>query len=320
MSRSPRERARRTDRLRAVLFACGLALGLIAAPADSGTPGVALPVPPADAIGNAAADQPADVATDYTFGVFPYLPPLTIDRIFAPIMQNLGEGLGRSVNLRTKDSFAAFLTELGRGTYDFAFVHPYFYVEAVDRHDYLPVVRLNEQLTAVVVAREAVPAPSVEALRGKILALPPALAAVTELMRGELMAAGIAPGRDVTIRHFQSKASCLHAIEVGDAYGCGLPRFALRQLPPEETKDLHVVFESAPVAGIAIVAHERLPEAVRARLQSVILGWPATETGRAILAGAEWPGFVVAVDADYDPVRRRIAAGAFTARQLTGAP
>ncbi len=297
--------------LASALLVVGLVFGAAALPPATTTsdepPRAATLDVPVDAGG-------ADEAV-YTFGVFPYLPPLTIDRIFAPIMQALSDGLGRSVDLRTKETFAAFLAELPRGRYDFALVHPFFYVEAVDRHGYLPVVRLDEPLRAVVVARRPTPVATLDGLRGKVLALPPALAAVTEIMRAELAARDIVPGRDLTLRHFQSKASCLHALDVGDAQGCALPRFALRQLPPAETETLDVVFESAPMPGLAIVAHRRLPDAVRARLARLVLDWPATEQGRAILASAQWPGFVVARDADYDDIRRRLGAGGLDGRQ-----
>lgn len=302
---------------RFLVFLCIVVL-MIGWIASATTAGAAADVaPPADA---EAAASPADGVADYTFGVFPYLPPLSLDRVFAPVVRNLSEVLGRPVHLRTKETFAAFLAELPRGTYDFAFVHPYFYVAAVDQYAYLPVVRLDEPLTAVVVAREPSPLRALDDLRGRILALPPELAAVTELMRLELLDADLIPGRDVTLRHFQSKASCLHAIDVGDAAGCGVPRFALRQLPPEETKNLRIVFESRPVPGVAIVAHQRVPEPVRERLRAAILSWPASDAGRAILAEAEWPGFVAAQNADYDEIRHRLAESSFGSRRESRSP
>ena len=66
----------------------------------------------------------------YRFGVFPYLPALTIDRIFGPIAASFATALGRPVYLKTKSTFEKFAGELEQATYDIIFVHPFFYVEA----------------------------------------------------------------------------------------------------------------------------------------------------------------------------------------------
>ena len=41
----------------------------------------------------------------------------------------------------------------------------------------------------------------------------------------------------------------------------------------------------------------------RARLLAVILAWPESAQGQAILTTGAWPGFEVAEDADYDEIR-----------------
>jgi ABC-type phosphate/phosphonate transport system substrate-binding protein len=58
------------------------------------------------------------------------------------------------------------------------------------------------------------------------------------------------------------------------------------------------------MAHFVFAVHERVPEADRAKLLGCILDWSRTETGRAVLAAAAWPGFVPAEDREYDQVRR----------------
>ena len=50
--------------------------------------------------------------TPYTLGVFPYVPPLTIDRIFGPVAVEFAKELDRPVHLRTKSTFENFAQEM----------------------------------------------------------------------------------------------------------------------------------------------------------------------------------------------------------------
>jgi hypothetical protein len=76
---------------------------------------------------HAQEDQPRARGA-YQFGVFPYVPTLTIDRIFGPMAGSFAIELGRPVDLRTKPTFEQFAKEIERQSYEILFVHPFFYV------------------------------------------------------------------------------------------------------------------------------------------------------------------------------------------------
>jgi phosphonate transport system substrate-binding protein len=249
-----------------------------------------------------AAD--AGAAHGYRFGVFPYLPALTIDRIFGPITASFAAALDRPVYLKTKPTFESFASELQRATYDIIFVHPFFYVAAADRQGYLPLARLDGHLSAVVLVQAERPWRTWADLGGKTISTPPALAAVSELTRAALSDAGLTPGLDVTLQHHRTKVSCLRAVSVGTSDACVLPGFVLPQLNPIGDGELRIMAESRPVNHLVLAAHPRLPEAERETLRTLVLSWANTEQGRAMLATGSWPAFVAARDADYDDVRR----------------
>ena len=140
-------------------------------------------------------------------------------------------------------------------------------------------------------------------LAGKRLAMPPALAGVSELARLALMDAGLTPGIDVTVEHHRTKLSCLQAVSVGAADACVLPRFALAQINEVGDGRLRIMAESRAIKHLVFAVHPRVPEPDRAALRALIMSWPQTEQGRAILAAGAWPGFVAARDADYQEVR-----------------
>ena len=240
----------------------------------------------------------------YRLGVFPYLPVHKIDRIYGPIAAQFAEDLGRPVMLKTKPTFEKFVEELAKQTYDIVLVHPFFYVEARDKYGYEPLARMKEPLTAAIMVHEGSPAQKLEDLEGMKVGLPPELSAVSELAKTALIDRGLMPGLDVTLEHYRSKSSCLQAVAIGRADGCGLPRFALKQLDPQNELGLRVLYETPPVSGFVFAARASMPEADRINICKSILAWPFTAKGRQILAGGSWTSFVPARDQDYDEIRR----------------
>jgi phosphonate transport system substrate-binding protein len=242
----------------------------------------------------------------YRLGVFPYLPVLAVDRIYGPVAAQFAEDLGRPVHLKTKPTFGKFAEELRKESYDIILVHPFFYVEAHDDHQYLPLVRLDEPLTAMIMVREGEPLETLADLEGKTIGLPPALAAVSELVKASLIDAGLIPGINVTLEHYRSKPSCLQAVATGRTAACGLPGFALSQIDPENELGLRLMYETEPIRNFVFAAHARVPESDRIDLCKSILAWPFTADGRKILAGGAWGRFVMARDEEYDDVRRHV--------------
>ena len=251
-----------------------------------------------------AAEPENRSGRSYRFGVFPYLPVLTIDRIFGPMAAAFAEALGRPVYLKTKSTFEQFVIELRHESYDVVFVHPFLYVDAADRHGYLPLARLAGGLTAVVLVQSDRPWRTWADLAGKVLAAPPPLAAVSEMASVALLDAGLLPGIDTTFVHYRTKASCLHAVSVGDADGCVLPGFVLGQIGEIAQGRLRIMVESGAIQHLAGMRSSKTIVAERAKLRALITSWPQTEAGRAILAAGSWTRFVAAQDADYDEVRR----------------
>ena len=260
----------------------------------------AAPVGQAQTVEAAAAGPPGA----YRLGVFPYLPVLTIDRIYGPVAAQFAEDLDRPVELKTKPTFESFAEELRNESYDIIMVHPFFYVEARDKHHYLPLARPEEPLTGVIMVREDNPAASLADLRGKTIALPPELAAVSKMVRASLIEAGLVPGVDVTLDHRRSKQSCLDQVAIGRADACGLPRFALAQIDPDNDFALRPMFETRAICGFVFAVHARVAESDRTNIWKSIMAWPYTAKGRRILKGGAWTRFVRATDAEYDEVRR----------------
>ena len=61
--------------------------------------------------------------------------------------------------------------------------------------------------------------------------------------------------------------------------------------------------ESPAINNLVFATHRRVSGIDRRKLLALILSWPGTDQGRAILATGSWPRFVAAHDTDYAQVR-----------------
>lgn len=251
------------------------------------------------------ADTPMpELKPAYRLGILPYLPALTIDRLYSSIAETFSLELHRLVKLRTKTTFENFEDAIATQTYDIIFVHPFFLVDAVDRYDYVPLARLQKPLTAILVVSDDSPVRGLNDLAGGIVGLPPKLAAVSDLLKAAFIGAKLRPGLDVGIRHFRNKASCLQAVFTGAVAACGVPRFVLSQIDAFQRMPLRVVFESPAVSHFAFAALRRVPESERRKLQTLILNWSNSSEGRKLLreAGLD-QGFTMVQPGDYAAIR-----------------
>jgi ABC-type phosphate/phosphonate transport system substrate-binding protein len=176
-------------------------------------------------------------------------------------------------------------------------------VDAADSRGYLPLARLQGELSAVVLAAGDRPWHGWADLRGRTIAVALRMSAVSGLAKAALADVGLIPGTDAAIQHYRTKVSCLQAVLVGAADVCVLPRFVLPQISEIGNRKLRVVVESGSIHHLVFAAHPRIPATQRAKLRSLIVPWPDTAEGRTIMAFGAWPGFVPADDRDDQEVR-----------------
>jgi ABC-type phosphate/phosphonate transport system substrate-binding protein len=249
-----------------------------------------------------AAERP------YEFGVFPHLPLAKIHELFAPMATDFEAKLGRQVRLSSRAEYASFEAELRRETYDIGFVQPFDYIDAHDKHGYLPLARRGEDLEALIVVRHDSPLRTIKDLKGKTVANPPVEAAVSHLTSMALRDAGINPKTGVKRDYGKNHFTCMQSVLIGTADACGLAEQALLHFEKEKrmTTRFRILLKTNRIAHSLFVVHKRVSEKDRDILLKTILNWPKTEEGRKIIDDGRFIPFVAAADADYEVVRRYI--------------
>jgi len=216
---------------------------------------------------------------EYKFGVFPYLSAVRMDEIYAPVSKELTKSLEHKVKFRTSSTFRKFLSKLKAEYYDFALIQPFWYPVAVDAHHYLPLIRMEEPFVSLIMVLDESQIHTVDDLRGKIIATPPAFVPVVHMARRALIKKGIVPGKDVTFEAFKSVDSCFQQVLIGKASACVAPPFAPAVIP-------------------------RVPGQDRKRISKTIMSWSNTEKGKKLLKSMQTKRFVPIIDREYDVVRK----------------
>lgn len=262
-------------------------------------------------IGVSCGAQVNAADTPYEFGVFPYLPLAKIQQLYAPISADFEAKLGRPVWLSSKSDYALFHEALNKETYDIALVHPFDYVDAHDKHGYLPLARREENLEALIVVRPDSPLTTIKDLAGKVLANPPAEAVVSYLTDLALQDAGINPKTGVKRDYGKNQFTCMQSVLIGTADACGTAEQAMLHFEKEKQMKtrFRILYRGKPSPPPLFVVHKRVPKKDRDILLKTILEWPSNEEGKKILGAGSFIPFTPARDADYEGVRRYVRTG-----------
>jgi hypothetical protein len=168
-------------------------------------------------------------------GVFPHLPPSELEKVYAPIAARLSEALGRKVKFSSSSSYRKFMAKLDQQAFDIVMVQPFDYVHIADTFGYLPVATRDEPLATIVVVPESSPLTDLNSLKGRKVALPPKVAAVSRLLEAELKDHGLQPTKDVFLSYHRSHMSCLQQMVIGTVDACATAIF--QQQDASQCKD-----------------------------------------------------------------------------------
>ena len=245
----------------------------------------------------------ADQKHEFTFGVFPHLPPRQLEKVYAPIAKEFSEILGREVLLRSNSSYQNFMENLDQGKFDIAFVQPFDYVRIADKLGYRPLATRVEPLATIFVVSKDSSLKSAKDLKGKTIALPPKVAAVSRLTMDYLKKLNLDPEKDVTITYHRSHVSCMQQVIIKAADTCGTALPAKRFFEHKMKVELDVIGETGSIPHALFTAHPGLSDEDYQKIKATILSWSKTEKGKAMLKHGKLSAYKDIRDEDYNVVR-----------------
>lgn len=228
----------------------------------------------------------------FSFAVVPQFTAAELHRDWQPVLERLHEMTGIEFRLRLSRSIPEFEQEFLRGTPDFAFLNPYHAVMANRAQGYLPLVRDRKPLTGILVVRRDDPVKTVRQLDGRELAFPAPNSFGASLYLRALLAEKFQIR--VTPRYVKTHSNVYRYVIMGEAAAGGGVNNTLDHESADVRGHLRVLYESPGVAAHPVVAHPRVPDAVRKALSGAILRLAADPAGASLLAAVQLPSPVAA--------------------------
>lgn len=205
----------------------------------------------------------------YSVAVVPQFQAVELSRVWAPILERVGQEAGVALVLKVAKDIPAFEEEVLAGKPDFAYLNPYHQLMAFKAQGYVPLVRDSKLLTGLLVVRQDDPIKSVKELDGKTLAFPAPNAFGASLM----IRAHLAEVDKVNITPVYAKthSNTYRQTLVGKAAASGGLRATLDKEPPEVRSALRVLIETPGAAPHPVSAHPRVPVKVQQAVKAALM-------------------------------------------------
>jgi phosphonate transport system substrate-binding protein len=224
----------------------------------------------------------ATETNSYIFGVTPHSDARSTYDRWRPLLNQLEKRTGYRFQLAIGDNKSTFNKELKEGHFDFVYLNPYRALVANQDLGYRPIVRdVGEKLQGILVVRKDNPIQDLHELQGKTIAFPSRNALGASLLH----LANFAGAKiEVQPRYVGTHDSVYLNVALNQAAAGGGIQESLNEQPPQVRDNLRVIYRTAEFPSHPLMAHPRLPAAVREAVQSAFLELGTTPEGRALLA------------------------------------
>ncbi|EEZ00473.1 phosphonate ABC transporter phosphate-binding periplasmic component [Vibrio sp. RC586] len=241
------------------------------------------------------------LSSTLTFGVVPQQSPEELAKRWVPILENLSESSGLSLEFQTATTIPEFEQRVKNSEYDVVYMNPYHYTFFHEQPGYMAFAKQKDQkLQGIIVVAKDSPITSIKDLDGKTLAFPsPAAFAATIIPQALLKKEGV----NIESQYVSSHDSVYLNIANGFFVAGGGIQRTFNTAPKEVTSQLRVLWESPKFTPHAFAYHPRLNQAQVLALKEALLNLSQTEVGLLQLQAIGFSGIEAAQDSDWDDIR-----------------
>ncbi len=165
----------------------------------------------------AQPDQKTNSSDTLYFGLLPYLSTTALIKTWQPFANLIEKTLHKKVIIKTAPDFRSFIQRTAEGRYDLLMTAPHFAALAVKTHGYRVIAGHDHDLAGDIVVAKTATFQSINDLRGKTIAIPDPLAAVSLLAELTLKQYGLTPNKDIRIKTTASHNTALVDVAEGRA-------------------------------------------------------------------------------------------------------
>lgn len=225
---------------------------------------------------NAAPPRPL------TLGVVPQMDVRRTFETWQPLLAALEKKIGIALVLSPTTSIAEHSKRLHLGTTDLVYTNPYFAMHAIRHCDYVPLVRdTGEMLQGIIIVHKDSPIKVFEDLRDQTIAFPNQYAYAAFLLIRQNLADERINISPIFVGNHQS---VMLNVAVRQVSAGGIASSMFYIAPQELRENLRIIYRTPTVAPHPIMAHTRIPSAMRTRIQQALLVLAATPEGQALFS------------------------------------
>lgn len=243
------------------------------------------------------------LAETYTVGIVPQQASAIMARKWLPLLNYLTQNSHIELSFKTAPTIPEFEKRLQQGEYDFAYMNPYHYAVMFSQNPGYQVLahEKNLRLQGILVVRKDSPITDIKQLDGTDLAFPaPAAFAASILPRLELKKQGIH-----IQPYFVASHDSVYIAVARNFFPAGGGILKTFEMMPSEIRDqLRILWRTELYTPHAFAAHPRVTPEVRKALTDVMVAMDSDPTAMKILSDLGMKGWQVAVDSDWDDLRK----------------
>lgn len=251
--------------------------------------------------GNFSAAYAADTQRVYSFGIVPQQSATKLARLWVPLLRQVGEQTGDQLRFKTAPSIPVFAQRLAASEYDFAYMNPHHYTVFHRKPGYVAFAKKQDtRLAGIVVVAADAPYRDLSELAGATVAFPaPGAFAASILIRAYFRSLGI----PIVPSYVSSHDSVYSSVAKGLYPAGGGVERTFRNLDPEISTQLRVLWTTDGYTPHAFAAHPTVPIEVVKRLQSALSDLDKDAEGRGLLQDLNIKAITAAQDSEWDNIR-----------------
>lgn len=241
-------------------------------------------------------------ASSYSFAVVPQYNVVQLHTEWQPVLTRISRETGITLELVLQSSIPKFERTLLKGEPDFAYANPYHAVMAKNAQGYLPLLRDSKPLSGILLVRKDSPYKSLQDLAGTDLGFPaPNAFGASLYMRALLAEKKIKFQPQILATHGNVFRSILN----GSVAAGGAVNNTYNDEIPEIREQLRILFQTPASASHPVIAHPRVPDAVRQAVKTAFLSMQKDPAGLALLKDIRVPQPLSSnYESDYLPLEK----------------
>ena len=219
-------------------------------------------------------------AQSFQVGVLPNLSARVLLTNYRPLRDHLSAALGMPVEIVTAPDFRTFQARTVAGEYDLVVTAANLGRIAQLDAGLTLIAGFDPPIPALLVTLKATPAPSIEALRGKALAVSNPQSMLVLIGKNWLRQRGLVAGADYEVVWTRNEDSLAQVLTSGSAPLAMMSAGELRAIRPEIAERLSVMDEFAKLPNFLLLQGRAMPADRAAALKAALMAFPATDLGR----------------------------------------